>query len=219
MTETLRANDVARGPETWEASQAAQGPRAARGGSGLGRDSLPLVVLLLAGAAAVYLLSRSIGPGKADPKKQMVEAQVETGLRMLSLPAAAQKLARDHAQAIISTLDAEAKQRQVPIDRLRGNPFVFRAPFRPEPPKPVVKKVEPEPVKPAIEPAVTQAVQAAQGLQLQSILVGTHGNTAMISNNLLTEGQTIRGWKIARIASQEVVLTWRDKKHVLRLPG
>lgn len=218
MTETPRANDVARGPEAWEVHQAAQGPGAARG-PGLTRDSLPLVVLLLAGAAAVYLLSRGIGPGKADPKKQIVEAQVETGLRMLSVPAAAQKLARDQAQAIISTLDAEAKQRQVPIDQLQGNPFVFRAPPRPEPPKPVVKKAEPKPVKPAIEPAITLAMQAIQGLQLQSILVGAHGNTAMISNNLLTEGQMIHGWKIAKIASGEVVLTWRDKRHILRLPG
>ncbi|HOF19416.1 MAG TPA: hypothetical protein PK082_10945, partial [Phycisphaerae bacterium] len=65
--------------------------------------------------------------------------------------------------------------------------------------------------------AQEQALDAVRQLTLQSVLVGTHGATAMVSNNLLTEGQTISGWKVEKIRPDEVVLTWKNQKHVLRI--
>ena len=41
---------------------------------------------------------------------------------------------------------------------------------------------------------------------------------AMISNNLLREGQDIGGWTVVRIQPKEVVLGWQDKQYVLTPP-
>jgi len=53
-------------------------------------------------------------------------------------------------------------------------------------------------------------------LRLQSVLVGRQ-TAAMVSNNLLTTGQTINGWTVSRIEPREVELTWKDQKYVLEL--
>jgi len=49
------------------------------------------------------------------------------------------------------------------------------------------------------------------------VLSGSSGRFATISNNLLTEGQTISGWTVSKIIPGEVVLTWRDQTHVLKM--
>jgi hypothetical protein len=60
-------------------------------------------------------------------------------------------------------------------------------------------------------------MQAAKTLTLQSVLTGASGATAVISNNLLAEGQTIRGWTISKILSKEVLLTWKEQTFVLKM--
>jgi hypothetical protein len=57
---------------------------------------------------------------------------------------------------------------------------------------------------------------AAKGLKLQSVLSG-RTPTAMISNNVLTVGQTISGWTVAEIHPRYVVLTWETHKFELRM--
>jgi hypothetical protein len=40
----------------------------------------------------------------------------------------------------------------------------------------------------------------------------------MISSNLVTVGQTIKGWTVVRIDAREVELSWKDKTYVLEMP-
>ena len=65
-----------------------------------------------------------------------------------------------------------------------------------------------------------EAAAAAKRMQLQSILSSTHGKrkVAMISNNLLTEGQRIDGWTVVQIQPRSVTLKWKDRTFVLRMP-
>ena len=39
----------------------------------------------------------------------------------------------------------------------------------------------------------------------------------MISNNLLTEGQVIRGWTIVKIQPESVTLKWKDQTVELKM--
>ena len=55
-------------------------------------------------------------------------------------------------------------------------------------------------------------------LVLQSVLMGTRNASAMISGNLLAEGENIQGWTLQEINPRYVVLTWKEHKHVLKLP-
>ena len=53
-------------------------------------------------------------------------------------------------------------------------------------------------------------------MRLQSILFGEQ-TVAVISNNLLTEGQQIDGWTVTQIRRRSVTLKWKDKTFVLEM--
>ena len=65
---------------------------------------------------------------------------------------------------------------------------------------------------------MAEAMRIVRGLKLQSVLTGSKGAKALICNNLLREGQMICGWTIKTIQPDKVVLTWKDKRHVLKMP-
>jgi hypothetical protein len=62
-----------------------------------------------------------------------------------------------------------------------------------------------------------RAMKAVQTLALDSILRGGDSAVAMISSNVVTVGQTIKGWTVTRITSTEVELAWQDQKYVLTI--
>ena len=104
------------------------------------------------------------------------------------------------------------------MSELAGNPFIF------VPPRSAVAAVAKpaEPPKPKVDDRKKQelsdALASVKALSLQSVLMGGRSAVAMISNNLLTEGQVIHGWRVTKIQSREVVLTWRDHTYVLKMP-
>ena len=57
-----------------------------------------------------------------------------------------------------------------------------------------------------------------QGAELQSVLSGAQGAVAMISGDLLTEGQDVKGWTVRSIAPREVVLAREGLEYVLQMP-
>jgi hypothetical protein len=184
----------------------------------LTRGNLMLVGMLAAGIAGVWLLSLRNGPSQALADQGLAHANVEQVLERLGEgPSQAQAESRSTAKAIVREFYTAARQRQVAVKQLKGNPFIFE-PIRPPDPVP-----DPNAVK-AVKPVVKQidieranALKAAQQLGLQSVLLsGTP--KAMISNQVLAVGDVIVGWKITRIEPKQVELRWKNETHLLQMP-
>jgi hypothetical protein len=184
------------------------------------KGNLMLAGLFVAGIATVYLMSLRHGPAKASAEQNSTEAQVNTALSMLSKASVA-SVDRPKAMEVVSSFYYAAKQRQIPLNKLAGNPFVFRAVRPPAPttrPVEAVKPLTPNEEDMARDKALSEALSAARSLRLQSVLIGSSRRpTAIISNNLLTEDQMVQGWTLAKIMPREVLLTWKDQKYVLKM--
>jgi len=182
----------------------------------LSKENALLAGLFVAGMIAVYLLGLRGGPAEASASQRAAERQVDSALQQLDrmLPDAAP--GRSKAKQVVDTFYYEARQRQIPIEQLSGNPFVFTLPApRAEPLRTTRTEATDLRTQPEDDVDVSQAVK---NLRLQSVLMGTHGATAMISNNMLTEGQEIQGWTVKTILPREVILTWKDRQYVLSMP-
>jgi len=178
--------------------------------------NLLLAGLFAAGIGCVYLLSLRKGPAEAGAEQRASEIQVETVLASLGEgPSGDIPAPKSKAGALVEAFYLQTRQRQIPIEKLWGNPFVYKSPVVFDPVKPKAAKPAP-PGKAKTKPGSPLA--EARKLLLQSVLTGSQGRTAMISNNLLSEGQTIRGWTVSRIQSNQVILTLRDQKYVLEMP-
>jgi hypothetical protein len=183
------------------------------------KGNLVLAGLFVAGIATVYLMSLRHGPTKASAEVNTTEAQVDTALSMLS-KASATSVDRTKAKEVVNSFYYAAKQRQIPLGRLAGNPFVraVRPPAPTTRPVEAVKPLTPNEEDMARDKALSEALLAARSLRLQSVLIGSSRRaTAIISNNLLTEDQMIQGWTVAKITPREVLLTWKDQKYVLKM--
>jgi len=171
--------------------------------------NLGLLAMFAAGIGAIYLLSLRTGPASASAETKSAELQVDDALTRLSKGDSTTV----KASTVVSTFYLQARQRQIPVEHLVQNPFVFRLPVV----APIMTaKVE----KPVVEtpPDELMALEEVRNLRLQSIMQGSGGATAMITNNLLTEGQKIRGWTVKKIDADQVLLTFQEHEHVLKLP-
>jgi hypothetical protein len=196
------------------AEQATPVRRQSRGNPFLTRTNLGLLAMFAAGILGLYALRLRHGPAAALAGEALAHAKVEAALNTLGTggPAAAAD-GRGGAKAIVGEFYAAARQRQVDSKDLLGNPFVPRnVEEAPPPPPPEVKAVE---VKKPDE--FEHAMREVKMLRLQAVLEGKQ-TTAMISSNLVTVGQTIKGWKVVRIDTREVELSWKDKSYVLEMP-
>ncbi len=186
----------------------------AKGNPFLTRGSMVLLGIYATGFLALYALGLRGGPSVALGQQDLVYAKVDAALNLMDAKPSARQLAkRTDAKAIANDFYTAARQRQIDRTQLSGNPFIFRQKL------PEASRVEivKETVQKDEVPAELKAAMAqVKTLRLQSILVGRQ-KAAMVSNNLLTTGQTIKGWTVSRIDPQEVELTWKDQKYVLEL--
>ena len=179
------------------------------------RGSLVLLGMYSAGFIALYVLGLRSGPKVALGQQNLVYAKVNAALNLMDAkPSSSQLAQRTDARAIVKDFYTAAKQRQVDRTRLAGNPFIFRQKKPEKVVVEVVKKVTPKDKAPA---ELKAAMAAVKTLRLQSVLVGRR-TAALVSNNLITTGQTIKGWTVSRVGAREVELTWKDQKYVLELP-
>jgi len=174
--------------------------------------NLGLLLMFAAGIGAIYLLSLRKGPASATADLRTAELQVDEAISRFGLKGDAKTTS---ASAVVSQFYLQTKQRQIPADQLGQNPFVFRMPNQPvvTPEDAGQTKADEE-----VEKADAEAMEEVRLLQLQSILSGANGATAMISSNLLTEGQKIRGWTLTKIEGDRVILQFKENQHILRLP-
>lgn len=183
----------------------------------IGKANLLLAGLFTAGIACIYLLSLRQAPMLANADQQTLESQVDMALLQFGATEPDKSVKNDKAMAVVDRFYYQARQRQVPLSKLHGNAFIYRPPQ----PSKIVAAME-KPSVAAAESAQTQelsdALAEGRKLMLQSVLMGNERKPlAMISNNLLTEGQTINGWTVGEIQTNRVTLKWRDQKIVLTM--
>ena len=200
----------ASGPSFSPATGGARGAAALRrmlAGNGL------LVALVAVGIACLYGMSLMKGPASASAQQVQEQSSVDEALSKLNLLASGTgKTTAD----IVNTFYCEAKARQIPPSSLRENPFVFKA----SPPREAASRPSQElPSAPRVveSDGNADAMAAVKALKLQSVLSGARQTAAMISDNLLTEGQTIHGWTVTKISQREVHLSWKDQTYVLQM--
>ena len=177
--------------------------------------NLVLAGMFAVGLALLYGLRLRACPAGVLVDQSLAHAKVEAALNVLgAAPTASELKQRSNAKAIVNEFYTAARQRQVPRSELRGDPFVFHLP-KALLPKPVaVKKL---PAKPQVPAEEVQMMKVARSLRLQTVLIGKQKPYALVSNNLVTTGQTIQGWLVVRIAPGQVELRWKNKTHVLTM--
>ena len=181
--------------------------------------------MFAAAVACVYLLSLRGGPAVASAQQQQAESRVDALVSRLSDLSISKADIPNDATAVVNSFYFDVKKRQVPLENLLGNPFVFQT-FQSEftPPQTPLAAAVASPGlsdRPGNGEASGEELehmkQAAESLKLQSVLVGPRGAMAMISTNLLAKGQNIHGWTVSQIHPHAVVLTWADQEHTLRI--
>ena len=186
------------------------------------RANVILAVLFAGGVATVYGLSVRKGPAEATAEQKLAESSVDSALLRFkggsgrgSDALSARKITRD----LLSNFSDRIVKNQIPLAKLNKNPFVFVPPEARVAPS--VTRVHPG-SKPKVEETpeeITQkqAMERLSRLRLQSVMMGSSGSAAVISNNLLTEGQRTEGFTVKKISSKSVVLTWRGQEFVLKM--
>ena len=190
-----------------------QSPSAAGRLRHLGGGNLALVGLFVAGIVCVYLLSVRKGPSEASAEQLTAEAKVEVALSQIRKDAG-DRGRPSEAMAVVEAFYHETGARQIPASKLNGNPFAFKPPGGEEP---AATDTRESGFSALDSPVYVQSLGAVERLQLQSILKSPNGAIAMISNNLLTEGQTIEGWKVVKIRPREVLLSGNGRQYVLKM--
>ncbi len=185
------------------------------------RSNILLVVLFVGAAAGVYGLSLRKGPAGASAEQQVVESQVDSAILRIANEGSAQTKMPSSGQVtsqILKNFSDRITERQIPLRDLKKNPFVFVPTAsatsivagKPSKSKPDEKSPE--------EKSHEEAMAILETLHLQSVMMGRNGGTALISDNLLTVGQEIGGFKIKSISPRLVVLVRTGKEFILEMP-
>jgi hypothetical protein len=185
-----------------------------RNSATLSRNNLVLAALFIAGVAVIALLHLKAGPQPALAGSAAGDTQMDTLLAELTQVKNDCRSAT--ANAVINRFYCEARQRQVPPEQLLGNPFRMELPEAPPPEAPVKEPSHAAAPNPEAV-ALAEALENIRGLELQSVLTGSSGATAVVSNNVLTVGQNVGGWTVVEIAPKKVVLEWKSHRHILTM--
>ncbi len=201
-------------PDAEPEPQAPETPPRRKKAGVLSRNNLVLAGLFAAGIVVIALLHFKAGPQSAAAASAASDSQMDTLLAALTQVKNDCRSAT--ASTVINRFYYEARQRQVPPDQLAGNPFCMVLPAA----APVFSPVRDAPPADAPDPeaqALAEAQANIRDLELQSVLTGSAGSTAVVSNNVLTVGQKIRGWTVVEIAPRQVVLEWKSHRHILTM--
>jgi hypothetical protein len=180
----------------------------------LSRNNLVLAGLFLGGIAVIAVLHFKAGPQTAAAASTANDTQMDTLLA--SLTQVKNDCRSAASSSVIHQFYFEAKQRQVPPEQLTGNPFRMVLPQAP--PAPAELQGPPQAAAPDPEVlALAEALDNIRDLTLQSVLTGSSGATAIVSNEVLTVGQNVRGWTVVEIAPKQVVLQWKSHRHIMTM--
>ena len=192
--------------DTVEEPRSGAGEKLANSARKIGQGNILIVLVLIVAAAALYILREwKVAPGVSSAEARLMEATVDSAILQLGQAGASARAA--DVEKVVNAFYARAERRQIPLGDLGRNPFQFQAGLMPPPTAGTTDPARQGPPPP----------QEVQDLKLQSILIGQSGNSiAMINNNMLTVGQTIRGWTVKEIHLRKVILEYKGRIYELK---
>jgi len=122
-------------------------------------------------------------------------------------------LSVDRVEQIVNTFDTYVQARQVPLGRLRVNPFAV---VRDETQQPVQEDLQTDEEAEA-EARRNQMLQAARGLKVGSILIVGNERKAIVGGKLCCVGDTLQGLHVDAIDADCVTLSFENETVELRL--
>lgn len=209
-------------PEPARASRNSRPRRRSRYRAQMARANVFMGALFIGAAALVYGLALRKGPSRAAAAMdRAVQADVDNAIRRFASDAwLSPRTARPgmRASMLLRSFHEQVRRRQIPLEQLAKDPFEF---VPPPPLKPVTTApAEPAPPAGAVtraEPTRAEVRERFKKLRLQAVQKGRAGAIAIISNNLVAEGQAIDCFKVVRIGVETVVLEAQGEQYVLRL--
>jgi hypothetical protein len=173
----------------------------------MSRSTLVMFVILIVGAAGLYVMYRKAGPRSAgaatvadpiDPAKQTITTFLSGGdanVRNM------EKLLHN-TEKVVQQFVNYPKVTQIPLSDLRTNPFRQHA---------VVTKTDDRPTSEMMQKKQREEqrlanLKAVQMLQLQSIMFSETRKACMINNSLYREGQSVDNFSIEKISPSSVIV-------------
>lgn len=169
------------------------------------RSTFLMLLMFCAGLGWVYFEGRQ---GIIKMGEDQRVSTVNTALAAMRVNALTGEERTKQQEKIISPLEFQPTQCQIPADTLVFNPFeiyLYRIEVKEQAEKP---KEEPKVVEEKAPPVT--------GLTLESVLLGGRP-AAMINGKTVYTGQKIGGWKVQEIKSNRIILRWKNKTHVLKM--
>ena len=186
-------------------------------------DSSHMVMggLIALGVVGLYLIKSHCGPQQANAGEIRKQDQVDQALLRLKQTDTGRS---SRGAQLVTRLRYEASQRQLPLSQIGDNPFLFRL----SPTLMAQANAQGGPDSSNYDPAAEELarqqieLQAASeklaALVVQSTVVRPEGrSSAIISDFVLSIGDTIQGWTVSEIRPGEVVLSYQDLQAVLRM--
>jgi hypothetical protein len=179
-----------------------------------GRGSLFIFGLILAGVGATYLMMMRSGPSTAAAAAPETVAAQKTISQFLKSGnqnvALMEKMLRD-TEKVVQQFLSYPSMTQIPLSDLRTNPF------RHNPEKPATVADSETAARKKREEERQAALQAVQGLELQSIMHSESRRACMINNALFQEGQTVEGFTVEKITAAAVIVKSGPFRFELRM--
>ncbi|NQU75893.1 MAG: hypothetical protein HQ546_06225 [Planctomycetes bacterium] len=168
------------------------------------KATMALIGLLIAGAAAVAILSVRSGPISASASDQAAEKKVDTYIA--GSPQIAETAKNfQNTKKVVDKFYHYASRHQVPVDELNTNPFVFGDKDADADPSDDASDQTGEATRLAGKRRAELRAEFAK-LKLQSVMMGPRGGTAIINGNFVAEGHVIGSFTVAKILPRQVRL-------------
>ncbi len=168
-----------------------------------------LSLMFVLALGAMYLLGMNTSFAEASPEQQATEQKIELALAKMDSTADALKANAKEKKLINDTLNYRITDRQIPQNRLSGNPFVYKLDWA----SPRI-----ESGKGSSDQDPNSYVNAAVGrMDIQSILAGDEGGIAVINERVVHVGDQLNGWTIKAINGESVILQLKNQTRTLYL--
>jgi hypothetical protein len=190
-------------PETAEPSPA----RGQSWASALSKSTWAMVGVFIVGVALVALLSLRGGPSKANATDRDAEQKVDLFIAQSQQQQGKTVQSFQDTKQVVSDFYNYASRRQVPVDDLKSNPFIFGK-------SPTTTGNVSEGMTPR---RLAELQRLCASYRLQSILMGARGGTAIIDSNFVAVGHRVGPFTVKAIYPKSVDLVCEGTTFTLRL--
>jgi hypothetical protein len=180
----------------------------------LNRNMMMLVVILTIGGAGTYFMYWKTGPASAkaaDPVAVQAEAAITDFMKGGRNNITLLRKLLDGTAKVIDQFRDYTNVVQVPLSELKSNPFHFALA------KQAAGEDAEEAARKKHEEMRAAVLKAAQGLQLQSVVIRGTRKACMINNTLYQEGEAVDGFLVEKISPNAVVVHKESFRFELRM--